>query len=68
MTDRIHSLTLTLAHDISEDDIEALVNACRQLRRVIDVTPNVSSDEVHVAETRARYRLTSELLELVNRK
>ena len=68
MTDRIHSLTLVLDHDMRDDDVEALVTACKQLRHVINVTPNVSNGEVHVAETRARYRITGELLDMVNRK
>jgi hypothetical protein len=61
MTDRIHSLTLVLDHDMRDDDVESLVNACRHFRGVISVTPNVSDPDVHVAEMRCRRLVVTEL-------
>jgi hypothetical protein len=63
MTDRIHSITLVLDKDMRDDDCEALINACRQLRHVIGVTPNVSDYEVHTGEVRAHYRISAALYE-----
>ncbi len=61
MTDRIHSITLVLDKDMRDDDAESLIEACRQLRRVISVTPNISDPNVHVAEQRCRYRVVTEI-------
>lgn len=53
MTDRIHSLTVVLDHDIRDDDIEPIVSAIRQIRCVADVQPHVSDIAAHMAEERA---------------
>jgi hypothetical protein len=63
MTDRIHSITLVLDEDIREDDVQPLLDACRMLRHVISVTPNVSDFELHTAEERTRRRVVDELHE-----
>lgn len=41
MIDHIHSITLVLEQDLREDDAEALISACRLLRNVVTVIPNV---------------------------
>lgn len=61
MTDRIHSITLTLAHDMRTDDAEALIAAAHQFRGVISVTPNVTDLSNHVAEQRAFNELRDKL-------
>lgn len=68
MTDRIHSLTVVLENDIRIDDAEALINAIRQMRRVIAVEPNVSDVSDMVAISRARNELTGKIWEALNGK
>ncbi len=61
MTDRIHSITITLKDDTRIDDAEALFTALRMIKGVMDVTPNVSEITDHIAYTRARRDLESRL-------
>ena len=61
MTDRVHSLTVVLEHDIRVDDVEALTQAIRQLRGVLSVDGNVSDLSDHVAWERARHDLGQKL-------
>jgi hypothetical protein len=61
MTDRIHSITLTLAHDMRIDDAGALIAAAHQFRGVINVTPNVADVSSHVAQQRALNELRDKL-------
>jgi len=65
MTDRIHSLTVTLERDIRDDDIEPLVEAIQMLRGVLDVQTFVADPESHMAEMRAKDDLRKKLFELV---
>lgn len=61
MTARYHSLTLILAEDTREDDAEALIEALKQFRGVIDVVGNVSGFETRIAYARARTELRARL-------
>lgn len=54
MTDRIHSLTVVLDHDIREDDCESLIDAIKHFRCVNSVTPNVVDMAARMAESRAQ--------------
>ena len=54
MTDRYHSLTVVLEHDMRDDDAETLISAIRQLRGVLCVSGIVSDSNAHMAFERAR--------------
>lgn len=62
MSDRYHSLTVVLEHDVRDDDCEVLMAAIRQLRGVASVTGHVADFDSHMAEERARLKLGKELL------
>ena len=64
MTDRIHSLTVVLDKDMREDDVQAVANAIRMLRPVIDVHLNVADPVSVMAESRAKFDLRKKLAEL----
>lgn len=53
MTDRHAGYVVTLNEDIREDDAEAIINAIRMVKGVIDVRPIVSNVELMIAEDRA---------------
>jgi hypothetical protein len=62
MTDRINVLTVTLTHDIREDDIEPLVNAIGQLRGVLRVDKHVANSlDALAAEARLKEKLFKEI-------
>ena len=63
MTDRVHSLTITLEKDIREIDVEGLITAIRQLRGVLDVSGHVADVNTHMAYTRARAEILNKLFD-----
>lgn len=65
MTDRYHSLTVTLDVDIREDDAQAIISAIKQMRRVIDVTGNVADLDSHMAEQRTRRELGQKIIDVI---
>jgi len=54
MTDRIYAYIVTLDKDMRTDDVEGITNAIKMIKHVINVTPLVSTPELHTAEMRAR--------------
>lgn len=52
MTDRHAGYVVTLNEDIREDDAEAIINAIRMVKGVINVRPIVSNVELMIAEDR----------------
>lgn len=65
MTDRFHTLTVVLEHDIREDDAQALISAIGQLRGVLSVTGVVADLDSHMARERVRHELSQKLLDVV---
>ncbi len=65
MTDRYHSFTVMLEHDIREDDAEDTIKAIRQLRGVLHVTGNVASPEASVQRMRARREIQDAILKVL---
>lgn len=62
MTKRVNSVTITFDKDIRIDDFEeTYVVALGRMKGVVNVTPNVSSIESHVAYSRASRDLQSKL-------
>ena len=66
MTNRFHSLTVVLEHEIREDDAESIISAIRQLRGVIDVSGNVADMDTYLAIRVARHELRNKLFDLLN--
>ena len=65
MTDRINALTVVLDHDYRDDDVAHLVAAIQQFKGVLIVTPNVSTLDSHIAETRVRRELEGKLWDVL---
>jgi hypothetical protein len=61
MTDKINSLTIALDSDIRDDDIEVLVSALYQMKRVVHVQKNVTDPSLYVAESRVKCELTKKI-------
>jgi len=53
MTERVHSLTVVLYHDVREDDVQHVIDAIGMVRCVLSVTPIVADSTSHMAERRA---------------
>ncbi len=65
MTDRFHSLTVVLEHDMHADDAMALCNAIRQFRNVLSVEGNVSDYTLQVAQLRVRREMMDKLHKMI---
>lgn len=66
MTDRYNALLVVLEQDIRDDDAEATIAAIRQIKGVLDVTPNVvDSGDYIVAEMRVRHELGQRLWQVL---
>jgi hypothetical protein len=66
MTDRIHALTVVLERDTRDDDVEALVNAIRQMRNVADVSPHVSDLSDHSARQMVKVEIGRALMQCIH--
>lgn len=62
MTDRYNAVVVAFDRDIREDDAEAVINAIRMIKGVVNVTPNVTDISDHVAAMRAKRELSEKLL------
>lgn len=62
MTDRIKGLTVTLDRDYRDDDVEAIVDAIKMIKGVIDVELHVTEIEDHMARARVRYDVQDAIL------
>ena len=62
MTDRYNAVVVAFDRDIREDDAEAVINAIRMIKGVVNVTPNVTDISDHVAAMRAKRELREKLL------
>lgn len=61
MTDRVKSLTVVLAADTRDDDIESLVEAILHFKNVISVGTNIVSIEDFSARQRIRQEMVEKL-------
>ena len=61
MTDRFHSLTVALTHDLRDDDAQALIDAISLLRGVLAVSGNVRTADSFVAQSRAKREMEQRL-------
>lgn len=65
MTDRYHSLTVVLEKDIRSDDAEAIIEAIKMIRGVLDVTPHVADATSWMAQTRVRRELGEKIWDIL---
>jgi len=61
MTDRIKGLTVSLTHDIRDDDCEETIQAIKMIKGVADVSMHVSDD----MDWMARKHVKEELRDLI---
>lgn len=64
MTDRVHSITVTLERDFRDDDVVHLTSAIALIRGVAQVDTNVATGETITAEIRARIETRKMLFNL----
>jgi hypothetical protein len=65
MTDRINGVFVTLEDDIRIDDAEHLLNAIRMVKGVVDVTPNVTDFNDHMAKVTAKIELGDKIMKVL---
>jgi len=63
MTDCIHSITVVLKENVRVDDAESILNAIRMVKGVISAKGNVADIDSHMAESRARVAIHTQLFE-----
>lgn len=63
MTNRINALSVALEEDIREDDAQATIEAIKQIKGVLHVTPNVAD----IGSWTAEMRVKSELFQAITR-
>ena len=65
MTDRINGVFVTLDRDIRTDDAEHLLNAIRMIKGVVDVSPNISDPNNHMAKISAKIELGNKIMKVL---
>jgi len=65
MTDRHHGYIVTLDHELRADDSEAIIQAIRMIKGVVDVAPVVADHETYMCEARVRQELGQKLFEIL---
>lgn len=67
MTDRVRALTVILVEDIRDDDVEGVVRAIEQMRRVALVEKRIVTSADHLARMTARSEIRLQLSEAIDR-
>ena len=62
MTDRVNALTVILDRDIRTDDVEATINAIRQIKGVLKVKPHIREMSDDIAEARVLSELSAQVV------
>ena len=65
MTDRYNALTVVLERDIRDDDADAILQAIRMIKGVLNVEGNVADMDSHVAESRVRREMGDKIWEVL---
>jgi inosine-uridine nucleoside N-ribohydrolase len=65
MTDKYHSLTVVLDHDMRDDDAQSIILAIGMIRGVTSVDGAVADHVSHMAVERAKRELEQSLLDVV---
>jgi len=67
MTDRVKGFVVTLSEDMREDDAQAIADAIRMVRGVLDVSPSIVDHEDHMNRERIRRELQEKLWDILRR-
>jgi hypothetical protein len=62
MTDRIKGVTVTLDENIREDDAEAILNAIRMIKGVIDVDAHIADINHYMAVAQAKNEIRQDMI------
>jgi hypothetical protein len=65
MTDRIHTLTVTLDKEYRDDDIEKLIDAIYMLKGVLNVKGHVTDINFHCAREQVKAELSKKLWDVL---
>lgn len=68
MTTRLKGFTVTLEHDIREDDAEAIRQAILCVRSVVDVAPVQSNPDDYMNRQMVRHEMMGKLIAVVQGK
>lgn len=66
MTDRIKGFTVTLKHDIREDDFQRILEAVEMIRGVGHVEPVLATGDDYMVRTRLKMDITRNILKLID--
>lgn len=66
MTDRFHALTVILEEPIRSDDAQAIIDAIKQIRGVLDVQPEVTDPSHYYAVTKAKNEIARRLFDALD--
>ncbi len=61
----VYAFTVTLEKELRMYDAEAIINAIRMIRGVVDVVPIVSDSAYYVATVQARGEIREQILNLL---
>lgn len=61
MSNRIMSLTVVLKENYRDDDAQFTIDAIKMIKGVEQVVPHVEDHALHIAEMRAKQKLTEKL-------
>lgn len=65
MTDRIKGFTVVLEEPLRDDDAEAIINAIRMVKGVMEVTPHIQTADDYYAEARARAKFRRKIYDFL---
>lgn len=63
MSDKIHTIVVTLEKDVRDDEAEPLMEAVRHLKGVLTVKGEISDFASNMAEDRARHKFLKKLID-----
>jgi hypothetical protein len=66
MTDRIKGFTVTLKHDIREDDFQRIKEAVEMVKGVVHVEPSIVTSEDFMVKQRLKHDITMNILKLID--
>ena len=67
MTDRIKGLTVTLQPNLREDDAQAVIEAVKMIKGVVDVETHVADVHHHMAVATARMEMEKDVIGLIDK-
>ena len=68
MSDRINGFIVALDKEYSDTAVQQTINAIKQIKGVVDVTPNIVDPRDHIAEARVRQEMTTKIFKVLTEK